>query len=138
MRYNELLEEKDLLEETKTFEVPSQYGGEVRVWENPGGSALHALKNKFKELRGVTFPDGSYWVWQAYAATHQAIRQSNQLDTDAHFYIANAREPHDEGWTRGTWQYDNSDMSLWIDRNNVPSRLQATFHGPATFHKWGG
>jgi len=134
MRYKELLESVEL-RETRTFEV-SSHQGDVRVWENPGSTALRALKQRFGELRGVTFPDGNVWVWRAFDATHQAVRQPNHLDTVAHFYIASANEPHDEGWTLGTWEYDNDGLTMWIDKNEVPPRLKAAFPGTANFHKW--
>jgi hypothetical protein len=135
MRYRELLDET-LLDEGRTFEVPSDYG-DIRVWENPGEPALRVLKNKLGELRGLTFPDGNYWVWRAHDATHQAVRKPNQIDSEAHFYISGT-QPQDEGWTLGTWGMPNQagDMKMWIDRQNVPSRLKAAFPGPATFTKF--
>lgn len=134
MRVHEIIEPRpgDLLEETKTFEVPASHG-EIRVWENPSSSALEALHSRFGQLRGFTLPDGSYWVWQAYQATHQDVRKPNALDTDAHFYIADERQPHDDAWTLGTWAYSNPQMTMWIDRKNVPPRLRSAFPGNPTF-----
>ena len=129
MRYQELLE--DELLEGKTFEIPS-FSGEIRVWEDPGEPQLHALQRKFGELRGVTFPDGRYWVWQAYQATHQDVRQPNKLDTDAHFYVG-GENPQDSTWTMGTWAFKNSGLTMWIDRQKLPVRLQAIFREPAGF-----
>lgn len=124
----------ELLEETKTFEVPST-SGEVRVWENPGGNALEALKQRYGSLRGFSLRDGSYWVWQAYQATHHDVRKPNHLDTDAHFFISDQKSV-DPGWTLGTWAYSNPDMTMWIDRKNVPPRLRSIFHSQPSFIEW--
>ena len=131
MRYKELLDE---LKETRTFEVPS-HQGEVRVWENPGLSAMRTLKQRFGELRGITFPDGNFWVWRAYDATHHAVKQPNQIDTEAHFYVS-GEQPQDEGWKLGTWSYEDGDMKLWIDRQNVPPRLKSMFPQGGEFTPW--
>lgn len=129
MRYSELTE-------GKTFELPSQ-NGEIRVWENPGETALGTLHHRFGALRGFTLPDGTFWVWQANAATHQGVKQPNGLETDAHFYIS-GKQPADGSWTLGTWAYRNKagDLTMWIDRNTVPARLRTIFDGPASFTPW--
>jgi hypothetical protein len=123
--------------EAKTFGILTQ-NGEVHVWENPSESALKTLQQTFGELRGFTLPSGSFWVWQAIAATHQSVRLPNVTETDAHFYISKGGNPADIGWTLGTWAYTNNDddLTMWIDRSNIPSRLKAIFHEPPRFTAW--
>jgi len=131
-----IVEDAALLTEAKTYEVPS-LSGEVRVWEDPGEATLRALTRKLGELRGVTFDGGHVWVWQAYAATHQDVRQANKLTTEAHFYIS-GQPAEDESWTLGMWAYPSAteDMTVWIDHQTVPPRLRSIFSGPGTFMPW--
>ena len=129
----DVVEDQALLIETKTFEVPSS-SGEVRVWEDPSEMTLRALKTKFGELRGMTFPDGHYWVWQAYAATHEDVRKPNKVASVAHFYVG-GDQPSDQGWTLGTWglRAPGKDMTMWTDHKEMPPRLRSIFSGPASF-----
>lgn len=130
MRYIELLEH-EFLRETRTFEVPSSRG-EIRIWENPSSDAIGALQGRLGDLRGMSFDDGSYWVWEAYVATHHDVRKSrpkaDPLPTATHFVISGPTLK-DKGWSVGTWEYSAPahDKLLWIDRSAPPPRLRDMF-----------